>query len=131
MPEDNIWFETLVEAGRQVQASEISSVELTTLMLGRIEKLEPKLRAFVTLTPDLALAQASKADAEIADGKVRSPLHGVPIAIKDLCNTKGIVTPPRCATTKEPMECRTLGGRVLQRLRCCHCGRALLWVAGF
>ncbi len=92
MAQDEIWFETLLGTAEKVQAAEISSVALTNIMLERIEALEPRLRAYVTVTPELAKAQAVRADADIASGNIRSPLHGVPIAVKDLCNTKDIVT---------------------------------------
>ena len=86
------WYMGLVEAGRAVVARKLSSVELTTAMLERIAALDPKLHAFATLTADLALERARTADAEIAAGRARGPLHGVPIAVKDLCYTKGIPT---------------------------------------
>lgn len=92
MSKNKIWYDTLVNTGRKVQAGEISSVALTKQMLERIRLLEPKLKAFVTVTAEMALAQAAVADEEIMAGNIRSPLHGVPIAVKDLCNTKGIVT---------------------------------------
>jgi amidase len=82
----------LVEAGRAIAARKVSSVELTTAMLDRIAALDPKLHAYATVTADLALAQAKAADAEIVAGRARGPLHGVPIAVKDLCYTKGIPT---------------------------------------
>ncbi|MBM3621054.1 MAG: amidase [Alphaproteobacteria bacterium] len=82
----------LVEAGRAIAARKLSSVELTTAMLERIAALDPKLHAYATVTADLALRQAKAADAEIAAGRARGPLHGVPIAVKDLCYSKGIPT---------------------------------------
>ncbi|MEQ8299488.1 MAG: amidase [Hyphomonas sp.] len=77
-------------AGR-LRAGELSSVELTQAMLNRIDTLS-HLHAYVTVSEELALAQAAKADEEIAAGKIRSPLHGVPVAVKDLLATKGVVT---------------------------------------
>ena len=56
------------------------------------ERLDPKLRSIITLTKDVALAQAKQADAEIAAGKYRGPLHGIPFGVKDLLDTKGILT---------------------------------------
>lgn len=75
----------------RLRAGDFSSVELTRTMLDRIESLG-HLHAYVTVSADHALAQAAKADEEIASGKVRSPLHGVPVAVKDLLATKNIVT---------------------------------------
>lgn len=86
------WYMGLVEAGRAIAARKLSSVELTTAMLERIAALDPKLHAYATVTADLALRQAKAADAEIAAGRARGPLHGVPIAVKDLCYSKGIPT---------------------------------------
>lgn len=86
------WYMGLVEAGRAIAAREISSSELTQAMLGRIAALDPKLHAFATVTGDLALERGKAADAEITAGRARGPLHGVPIAVKDLCYTRGIPT---------------------------------------
>ena len=61
-------------------------------MLDRIDRLDPKLKSYATLTPERALADAARLDAETAAGKSRGPLHGVPIAVKDLCDTEGVPT---------------------------------------
>jgi amidase len=61
-------------------------------MLDRIARHDGRLKSYATLTSDLALAQAKQADTEIAHGAIRGPLHGVPIAVKDLCHTRGIPT---------------------------------------
>jgi len=82
----------LIEVGRRIQARQLSSLEVTQAMLARVERLDRRLRSYATLTADLALAQAKQADAEIARGAIRGPLHGVPIAVKDLCQTKGVPT---------------------------------------
>ena len=86
------WYMGLVEAGRAIAARKLSSVELTQAMLDRIAALDPKLHAFATVTADVALERAKAADADLAADRVRGPLHGVPIAVKDLCYTKGIPT---------------------------------------
>jgi len=65
----------------------LSSVELTTAYLDRLESIGPKLGALVTLTRDLALAQAKQSDAERAAGQLRGPLHGIPYGAKDLLAT--------------------------------------------
>ena len=85
-------FASLLEVGALLRARSISSVELTRLMLDRIAELDSELNAFITVTTELALQQAARADAELADGKDRGPLHGIPIAIKDLFATKGVLT---------------------------------------
>jgi amidase len=82
----------LIELGRLVQARQLSSVEVTEAVLDRIGRFDDQLKSYATLTADLALAQAKQADAEIARGDIRSPVHGVPIAVKDLCCTAGVRT---------------------------------------
>ena len=82
----------LVELAQRIRAKEISPVEATKAQLARIEKLDPALKSYATVTPDAALAEARQAEGEIARGLWRGPLHGVPIAVKDLCYTKGIPT---------------------------------------
>jgi aspartyl-tRNA(Asn)/glutamyl-tRNA(Gln) amidotransferase subunit A len=83
---------TLEEAATLVRDRRISPVELTEACLARIEMVEPRLNAFVTITADLARAQAREAESEIAAGRYRGPLHGIPVAVKDLFATKGIRT---------------------------------------
>jgi amidase len=75
-----------------IKKKEVSPVELTQAMLDRIAAHDGKLYSYLTVTADLALQQARTAEREIAQGQYRGPLHGVPIAIKDLCFTKGIRT---------------------------------------
>lgn len=92
MASDDLCLLDLVEVGHRIRAGQLSSVEVTQAVLARIERHDGRLKSYVTLTADLALAQAKEADIEIARGTIRAPLHGVPIAVKDLCNTKGIPT---------------------------------------
>ena len=75
-----------------LRAKKISSVELTRLYLGRIGQLAPQLRNFITVTDDLALQQAARADADLAAGRIRSSLHGVPYGIKDLFDVANVRT---------------------------------------
>jgi amidase len=82
----------LVEVGERIGARKHSSVEVTRAQLDRIAQLDPRLHSYATLTPEAALAAAEEADREIAAGKRRGPLHGVPVAVKDLCHTRGTVT---------------------------------------
>ncbi len=82
---------TLTEALHQLDAREISSVELTQAHLAQIERLEPQVRAFLTVTAELALQQAKAADALRAKGETR-PLLGIPLAIKDVITTKDVET---------------------------------------
>lgn len=85
-------FFTLEDAALAVRERRVSPVELTEAALARIEALEPRLNAFVTVTADLARAQAREAQDEIAAGRYRGALHGIPVAVKDLFATKGIRT---------------------------------------
>ncbi|UCD42864.1 MAG: amidase, partial [Chloroflexota bacterium] len=75
---------TLTETSNLIANQEVSSKELTQAHLDRISRLEPELNCFITQTPELALERARQADAEIRSGEVRGPLHGIPIALKDL-----------------------------------------------
>jgi amidase len=101
MASDDLCYLGLVEVGRRIQARQVSSAEVTQAVLDRIARLDGRLRSYATLTADLALAEAAQADAEIARGTVRGPLHGVPIAVKDLCHTKGIATAAGMAIYKD------------------------------
>ncbi len=83
---------TLTEAADQIRARKISSVELTEQCLDRIQRLNPALNAFITVTTELAREQARRAEAEIAAGNYRGPLHGIPIGLKDLFDTAGVLT---------------------------------------
>ncbi len=83
---------TLEDAAALVRDRRVSPLELTEACLARIESVEPRLNAFVTVTADVARAQAREAGNEIAAGRYRGPLHGIPVAVKDLFATKGIRT---------------------------------------
>jgi aspartyl-tRNA(Asn)/glutamyl-tRNA(Gln) amidotransferase subunit A len=83
---------TIAEARKALRSRQVSSVELTRQCLDQIEKLNPVLNAFITVTGDSALARAEELDRELAQGIDRGPLHGIPIAHKDLMWTKGIRT---------------------------------------
>jgi len=83
---------TLTEVAGLIRTKNVSPVDLTRAMLDRISSLDGKLYSYITVTADQALQQARAAEQEIAKGSYRGPLHGVPIAVKDLCYTKGIRT---------------------------------------
>ena len=83
---------TLTSLAAALRAKEVSPVEAAKACLGRIEALDPTLNTFITVTARDALAAARAAEAEILKGKYRGPLHGVPVAVKDLFLTKGIRT---------------------------------------
>jgi aspartyl-tRNA(Asn)/glutamyl-tRNA(Gln) amidotransferase subunit A len=80
-------LETIVDLAPRLKRKEVSPVELTQACLDRIEKLNPALNAFITVTGESALAEARAAEIEIARGEWRGPLHGIPVALKDLIDT--------------------------------------------
>ena len=79
----------IAELGPRLRGGTLSPVELCQALLTRVERLEPRLNAFITLDPQRILDEAREVEAEIRTGRVRGPLHGVPIAVKDLCWTRG------------------------------------------
>src|SRR5438477_3108008 len=83
---------SLSEASQLVRSKKVSPVELTHECLSHIERLNPKLNAFITVTADSALAAARQAEAEIQHDRSRGPLHGIPIALKDVVDTAGVRT---------------------------------------
>jgi len=108
-------YRSLVELGELLRKRSISPVELTSDCLARIEKLNPKLNAFITVMADSALAQARQAEKEIQRGHWRSPLHGVPLALKDLIDTAGIRTTAASALFKDRVP--TEDAEVVRRLK--------------
>jgi Asp-tRNA(Asn)/Glu-tRNA(Gln) amidotransferase A subunit family amidase len=90
--DEDIAFAPVTKLSRWVEQRKLSSERLTQIYLKRIGQYDPKLRCVITLTQELALEQARKADAEIASGKYRGPLHGIPWGGKDLLDTAGIRT---------------------------------------
>src|SRR3954449_9472660 len=85
-------FLTIAEAARLVQQRELSPVELVDSRLARIEKLDGQLHSFIRVLADQARANARAAETEIAAGKYRGPLHGIPIGLKDIYETAGVAT---------------------------------------
>jgi Asp-tRNA(Asn)/Glu-tRNA(Gln) amidotransferase A subunit family amidase len=88
----DIAFSPITHLARWIETRRLTSLRLAQIYLDRLKKFNPKLRCVITLTPDLALEQARRADAEIAAGKYRGPLHGIPWGAKDLVDTAGIPT---------------------------------------
>ena len=80
----------LTELSRRIHARDLSPVEATKAQLGRIEKLDGQLKSYAHIMAEAGLLQARAAEAEIMRGEIRGPLHGVPIAVKDLCWTQGV-----------------------------------------
>jgi Asp-tRNA(Asn)/Glu-tRNA(Gln) amidotransferase A subunit family amidase len=91
-PVDGLAFATVVELSRLLKARKVTSTELTRMYLERLKKHGPELHCVVTLTEELALRQAARADHELAAGRYRGPLHGIPWGAKDLLATRGIRT---------------------------------------
>jgi aspartyl-tRNA(Asn)/glutamyl-tRNA(Gln) amidotransferase subunit A len=104
-----------VETGELLRNRELSPVELTKNCLEQIEKLNPTLNAFITVTAELALTQAHEAEAEILGGRWRGPLHGIPLAMKDIIDTAGIRTTAASALFKDRVP--TEDAEVVRRLR--------------
>ena len=106
---------TLTEAAEQIRIRRLSPLELTRECLARIESLDPGLNAFITVTADLALEQARRAEAEIAAGNYRGPLHGIQIALKDLFDTAGMRTTAASNQYRERVP--TEDAEVVRRLK--------------
>src|SRR5512141_1078044 len=90
--EESPFFLPASELGRRLKAKQLSPVALAEGYLERLERIGPRRGAVVTVTRDLALEEAKAAEAEIAAGKWRGPMHGIPYGVKDLLATKGIPT---------------------------------------
>jgi amidase len=114
--ERELHFLELTELARRLQRRELTSVEVTRLELERIGKLDPVLACYAYVAPELALAAAEAADAEIAAGYYRGPLHGVPLGVKDLFWTKGVPTAAGMAIHRDflPAEDSTVVARLKQ-----------------
>jgi aspartyl-tRNA(Asn)/glutamyl-tRNA(Gln) amidotransferase subunit A len=107
--------ESIRQLAPLLQRKQISPLEITRICLERIEKLNPALNAFITVISDSALAAARHAEAEIARGEWRGPLHGVPMAIKDLIDTAGVHTTAASALLANHIP--TEDAEVVRRLR--------------
>src|SRR5438309_10844035 len=83
---------SIAELGSLIAARKLSPVELVEALIQRLEQYDGQTRAFITRTFDLARRQAKEAEAEIAAGRPRGPLHGVPFALKDIYDTRDILT---------------------------------------
>jgi aspartyl-tRNA(Asn)/glutamyl-tRNA(Gln) amidotransferase subunit A len=103
------------EASELVRQRKVSPVELTHACLAQIEKLNPTLNALITVTAESAAAEAREAEAEIQRGKWRGPLHGIPIALKDLFDTAGVRTTAGSGVFKDRVP--TEDAEVVRRLK--------------
>ena len=112
---EDLYYTSLTEVGRRIRSRDLSPVDLTQLMLDRIAKFDPRLKSYATVMSEQALADARAALQEIGAGRYRGPLHGVPVAIKDLCYTKGVRTMGGTAVLKNFVP--TFDGTVVTKLR--------------
>ncbi len=106
---------SILETSELLRQGSVSPVELTNDCLARIERLNPKLNAFITMTADAALAAARQAEAEIRRGDWRGPLHGIPLALKDLIDTAGVSTTAASLLCKDRVP--TEDAEVVRRLK--------------
>lgn len=92
MTDADLAYASISELGAALRAKTVTAQKLVDIYLSRIERLQPTLNAFITVTPEVARREAAQADAELAAGTDRGPLHGIPYAAKDLLDTAGITT---------------------------------------
>ena len=92
MPNDELLDLTISELAPRIASREVSPVEVTEAALARADRLQPKLNSFITLLHERAMERARELESEVAEGKYRGPLHGIPIGIKDNLATRGIRT---------------------------------------
>jgi aspartyl-tRNA(Asn)/glutamyl-tRNA(Gln) amidotransferase subunit A len=106
---------TLQQVSDLIRHKRVSPVEVTRACLARIDKWNPSLHAFITVTADQAMEDATQAEREIQKGKWRGPLHGVPVSVKDLCDTAGIKTTAGSELFKDRVP--ELDAEVVRRLK--------------
>ncbi|MEE2778294.1 MAG: amidase [Acidobacteriota bacterium] len=92
MPQTPLHYRTLTDVAARIASGDLDSLQVTRDMLARLEALEPRLHTYITVTGDRALERAAAADVRRDAGEQLGPLHGVPIAVKDLCLTRGVAT---------------------------------------
>src|SRR5881296_3650415 len=100
-PKRDLALLSLTELSELIRSRKVSPVEVTRSILDRIEKLNPAYNAYITVTRDVAMKSAQEAESEIQQKKWRGPLHGIPIALKDLFDTAGIKTTAGSAVFKD------------------------------
>src|SRR5262245_4905818 len=92
MPDTPLHFQPITELAALLKTRQLSPVDVTQALLQRIEQLDQRLQSYATVMADQALEAARVAEREISAGTYRGPLHGVPVAVKDLCYTRGVRT---------------------------------------
>jgi Asp-tRNA(Asn)/Glu-tRNA(Gln) amidotransferase A subunit family amidase len=132
-------FWSVPQLAELIRTKQVSSLELTQMYLGRLKRFNQKLLCAVTITEEVGLRQAREADAEIAAGKYRGPLHGIPYGIKDLAATKGIPTTWGAAPFKDRVidadatvveRLRTAGAVLVAKLATGELALDDVWFAG-
>ena len=113
---------SIIETSQLLRERKLSPVELTKNCLAQIERLDPTLNAFITVTAEPAMAQARSAEAEILQGNWRGPLHGIPLALKDLIDTAGVRTTAASALFKDRVPAQD--AEIVRRLK--NAGAVLL-----
>ncbi len=118
----SIAFASVAQLGAWLRNGALTSASLTEIYLERIAALDPRLSAYITVTADLARKEAAEADKDFAEGRDHGPLHGIPYALKDLADTKGVLT----SWGAEPFQTRTpeKDAEVVRKLR--NAGAVLL-----
>ena len=114
MCETPFYFKTITEIAEEIAAKQLSPVDVTAAMLERIEALDGQLKSYATVIAKQAMAAAQAAEREITAGTYRGPLHGIPIAVKDLCFTKGVRTMGGVAVLAEHVP--AFDGTVISKL---------------
>ncbi|MBY0492471.1 MAG: amidase [Gemmatimonadaceae bacterium] len=113
--DDGLLYRTLDDVAQALRRGELTAVQLLEQQLSRIERLDGRLHAYLTLMPESAMAEARRADAEFRAGRIRSALQGIPISVKDLCDTKGVRTTAGLAQFANRVP--TVDATVVARLR--------------
>lgn len=104
--DDSLAWLDIAAVSRLLRSRKLSPVELTEACLGRIARLNPVLNAFITVTAESARAEAQQAEARLKKGRWLGPLHGIPIALKDLIDTAGVRTTSACGVFKDRVPAR-------------------------
>ncbi len=99
----NYRYASITELGELIRQRQVSPVELVSACLERIEQLQPRLNAFITVTAEQALQEANTAQSEIQHGAWKGPLHGIPVGVKDFFDTAGIRTTAAFAPFENPV----------------------------
>src|SRR5216684_1612863 len=115
IPPDELAWMTLTEVSGLIQKRTVSPVEVTEVCLARIARHNPRINAFITVTADSARAEAKRAEQEIVRGNWRGPLHGIPLALKDLVETAGVKTTAASAVLQDYIPEKD--AHIVQRLR--------------